>query len=159
MERNELKTSLFGYDKAGVDKYIATMEERLSRRIKERDRRAVKTEEELRRRNVEMKELLRKSTEDCEKLAGGLEEAFATMKRELEAQFSALEKDVLEEKKECPQELWQKLDAHASRIRGTKEYILSRLEEMDAKTRASEKDVEDVGAQTPAIVGRLFRRK
>lgn len=165
MKTEQLKTSLFGYQKFSVCQYITALEEEFSAKLlaKDEECRALLEQE---RRRVEQLEgelsALRQAYEAQQREQQLISNTLMEAQRyaeQLKAQTQEQEQQARQRLEEALAQREKDLKEYDARIQQLRGLFGSMLQEMDAQAQQAAAEVEDVRAAAPERNMSLFRRK
>lgn len=165
MRLEELKKSIWGYQKDAVFRYITEQEDAFSQKMAEKDALLERTDrqaqariQELEQENREMKEELGRLREQQDRIAQAILDARAsaeTMKAESRAQEEAARETVRQTLEKDLAELTRYRDKAAS----LKKAIQTAMKEMEEQTQEMEQQAQELYEATSAGNLTLFRGK
>lgn len=157
MRMDELEKGFWGYKKESVYKYIASIEERTSQKLAEKDEKLSKLENDSLRRITELESSLEAAREEIERLRENQVSVFTTL---LEAQRHAewlkdesvrREQKAQEDLKMAVQLQTERVDVYSAKVHQLREAIRDMLREFDSEADMMEQSAATLPPQAPNV--------
>ena len=148
MRMDELEKGFWGYKKESVYKYIASIEERTSQKLAEKDEKLSKLENDSLRRITELESSLEAAREEIERLRENQVSVFTTL---LEAQRHAERLKDEKDLKMAVQLQTDRVDVYSAKVHQLREAIRDMLREFESEADLMEQSAAALPPQAPNV--------